>query len=404
MVTQFYDQRRFDLYSYDFLSNPYPTYQDLLENQPIYQCPKYGFYYIFQHKDIKRLLRHPHTSSDRSAALVANLTPEEQAQISPLRQSFSLMAIFNDPPQHTPIRKLMVRSLSNKVMNNMTTIIETVANQLIDLFIEKKQCDLIKDFAYPLPAVIISKLLGVPVSDIDKIKSWSDDLALFLSDSTKIDIVAKASDTVVAMSDYFSHLLTYYRNQPADNFMTKLIAIQQSQISLTDANLIANAILLVFGGHETTTNLIGNGWMTLKKHPEQLAKLGNHLNSAIEECLRFESPFQRIGRISTDPIDLDGFQIKANHRILLVLGAANRDPAIFQRPNQFDITRSDNPHLAFGHGIHLCSGASLSRLEAKVAFSLLQKRLHNWQLVDTKPKWQFNLSLRGMLSCPLQAI
>ncbi|MDE1460722.1 cytochrome P450 [Spartinivicinus poritis] len=309
MATQCYEQRKFDLHSYDFICNPYPTYQELLATQPIYQCPKYGFYYVFQHKDIKTLFKHPHASSDRSAALVANLSAEEQAQISPLTRSFSLMAIFNDPPQHTPIRKLMVRSLSNKVMNEMTTTIETVANQLIDLFIEKKQCDLIKDFAYPLPAIIISKLLGVPVTDIDKIKAWSDDLALFLSDSTKINIVAKASDTVLAMNDYFSHLLHYYRHHPADNFMSKLIEVQQSQSTLDDASLIANAILLVFGGHETTTNLIGNGWLTLKQHPEQLDKLDNHLSTAVEECLRFESPFQRIGRVSTQPITLGDIQI-----------------------------------------------------------------------------------------------
>ncbi|MDE1460721.1 cytochrome P450 [Spartinivicinus poritis] len=186
--------------------------------------------------------------------------------------------------------------------------------------------------------------------------------------------------------------------------MSKLIEVQQSQSTLDDASLIANAILLVFGGHETTTNLIGNGWLTLKQHPEQLDKLDNHLSTAVEECLRFESPFQRIGRVSTQPITLGDIQIRANHRILLILSAANRDPAIFQHPNQFTITRSDNAHIAFGHGIHLCPGAALSRLEAKIAFSLLKKRLHHWQLVDTTPAWQPNLGLRGMLTCPLQAI
>ena len=334
--------------------------------------------------------------------MVAGLNEAQRQAVEPLTSTLSKWLLFQDPPTHTPIRKLINQSLSNKVISAMEADIQLIVDKLIDGL--DGECDLISGLAYPLPAIVISHILGVPEEDRDQIKAWSSTIAQFLGARTDLSLVAKAQQDILAAKDYFYTLLKQQRLSPKNNVMSQMILLQEQQPSFTDEHLIANCILLIFAGHETTTNLIGNAWLTLLRHPEQLAMLRINpelMGGAIEECLRFESPVQRMGRLIKEPIALGGEILQPGRRALLLIGAANRDGALIDNPNKFDIQRPVSRHLAFGHGTHFCSGAALARLETKLALQTLCKRLKHSELVLDHPRWIYNVGMRAMESCPL---
>ncbi|OUS26844.1 hypothetical protein A9Q99_16645 [Gammaproteobacteria bacterium 45_16_T64] len=395
----------FDLSSPEFVANPYPTYERLLADAPIYWCEEREFYYVSHQPYVKALFLDPRASSDRVKPMVANLNDMQRQAVEPLTSTLSKWMLFQDPPEHTPIRKLVNQALSAKVISTMQADIQSIVDELIDDIVNADECDLIADFAYPLPAIVIALILGVPVEDRDKIKAWSTTIAQFLGAKTDLSMVAKAQQDILAAKAYFATLLQQERSSPRDNVMSQMLALQGRQPSFTDEHLIANCILLIFAGHETTTNLIGNAWLTLLQHPEQLAALRADprlVDAAIEECLRYESPVQRMGRLVKEPITLGDEILLPGKRVLLLMGAANRDGAFVDDPNRFNIHRSASRHLAFGHGIHLCSGAALARLETKLALLSLCQRLERSELLDSQPQWTYNLGMRAMERCPLK--
>jgi len=373
-----------------------------LKEAPIYWCEEREFYYISHLAYVKALFLDPRASSDRVKPMVAGLNEAQRQAVEPLTSTLSKWLLFQDPPMHTPVRKLINQSLSNKVISGMETDIQLIVDELMDGL--DGECDLIAGLAYPLPAIVISHILGVPVEDRDQIKAWSSTIAQFLGSKTDLSLVAKAQQDILAAKDYFYTLLKQQRLSPKNNVMSQMILLQEQQPSFTDEHLIANCILLIFAGHETTTNLIGNAWLTLLRHPEQLAMLRTNpelIGGAIEECLRFESPVQRMGRLLKEPIPLGGEILQPGRRALLLIGAANRDGALIDNPDTFDIQRPASRHLAFGHGTHFCSGAALARLEAKLALLALCKRLKHSELVLDRPRWIYNVGIRAMESCPL---
>lgn len=392
----------FDLSSAEFVANPYPIYERLLKEAPIYWCEEREFYYVSHLAYVKSLFLDSRASSDRVKPMVAGLNEVQRQAVEPLTSTLSKWLLFQDPPLHTPVRKLINQSLSNKVISTMETDIQLIVDRLVDSL--NGECDLITDFAYPLPAIVISHILGVPEEDRDLIKAWSSTIAKFLGTRTDLSLVAKAQQDILAAKEYFYILLKQQRLSTTENVMSQMILLQEQQPTFTDEHLIANCILLIFAGHETTTNLIGNAWLTLLRHPKQLAMLKANpdlIESAIEECLRFESPVQRMGRLIKEPIALGGEILQPGKRALLLIGAANRDETLIDNPNRFDIQRPASRHLAFGHGTHFCSGAALARLETKLALKTLCKRLKYSDLVLDHPRWIYNVGMRAMDSCPL---
>src|SRR5512143_1571245 len=265
-----------------------------------------------------------------------------------------------------------------RLITQMAPHIQALTDHLLDRIYDQGRLDIIRDLAYPLPAIIIAEMLGARPEDRDQLKRWSDDIARFLGTKTTADVAVQIQESVLAMIEYLCHVLARHRAEPRDNLMGSLLAFQQQDRSLTDADLLANCTGLIFAGHETTTNLIANSLLTLLKHPAQQDALQRDpalIITAVEEGLRYESPAQRLGRIPREAIDLGTSRIQQGQRILLLMGAANRDPKVFENPNTFAITRQPNPHVAFGYGIHQCSGAALGRLEAQIAINTMLRRL-----------------------------
>jgi cytochrome P450 len=319
-------------------------------------------------------------------------------------ETLARWVLFFDPPLHTPLRKAINRALTLRLITQMTSHIQALTEQLIDCVYAQGRMDIIRDLAYPLPAIVIAEMLGARPEDRDQLKRWSDDIARFLGTKTASDVAVQIQDSVLALIEYLRHVLERHRAEPMDNLMGSLLAFQHQHRSLTDADLLANCAGLIFAGHETTTNLIANGLLTLLRHPAQRDVLQRDpalSTRAVEECLRYESPVQRLGRISREDIDLATARIQQGQLILLLIGASNRDPKVFENPNAFDITRHDNPRLAFGYGIHLCPGAALGRLEAQLAINTVLRRLQLLTLVLEKPQWQYNLSLRTLEALPV---
>jgi cytochrome P450 len=263
-----------------------------------------------------------------------------------------------------------------------------------------------QDFAYPLPAMVIAEMLGVPTSDRDLLKAWSQKMATFFSLTKKGDpaVIESMAQTLLELTDYLREIVRQRRQVPQDDMISNLLAADEEGNILTEEELLSNCVLMLFAGHETTMNLIGNGLLALQRHPEQYEKLKRNpaLGAmAVEELLRYDSPVQFLARVAMADLAFGGKQIRAGERITFALGAANRDPAQFSAPDKLELSRQKNKHLTFGYGTHFCLGASLARLEAEIAFNTLLRRLPRLQLATETVTWRSGFQLRGLTSLPV---
>src|SRR5512144_1133633 len=340
---------QYDLNSQAFANHPYPTYERLLAEAPIYWDEEDHHWYVSGYEDVIRLFKDPRLSSNRLDLLVSSLSFEERQAVQPLMDSLARWVLFCDPPRHTPLRKAINRALTLRLVTQMTPQIQALTDHLLDRIYDQGRLDIIRDLAYPQPAIIIAEMLGARPEDRDQLKRWSDDIARFLGTKTTADVAVQIQESVLAMIEYLRHVLARHRAEPRDNLMGSLLAFQHQDRSLTDADLLANCAGLIFAGHETTTNLIANSLLTLLRQPVQRDALQRDpalITTAVEEGLRYESPAQRLGRIPLEDIDLGTARIQQGQRIILLIGAANRDPTVFDNPTTFDITRQPNPHVA----------------------------------------------------------
>jgi cytochrome P450 len=280
-----------------------------------------------------------------------------------------------------------------------------LGDELLDQVQAAGQMDVIGDLAYPLPAIVIAELLGVPVADRDRFKVWSDAFAAFLDGSTLTpETQLHAMGCIGEFVQYFRAMVQERRAHPRDDLLQALIAAEERGDTLTEEELLSNCVLLIAAGHETTTNLIGNGLLALLRHPDQLQQLKHDPSlgqSAVNELLRYESPVQLTDRIATEDLDLGGIQVSAGQYVTVVIGAANRDPAQFPDPDRLDIRRQDNRHLAFGYGIHFCLGAALARLEGQVALTTMLRRLQGMRLATEEPAWRHSVVFRALETLPI---
>ncbi|MNJ41654.1 cytochrome P450 family protein [Paenibacillus bouchesdurhonensis] len=309
-----------------------------------------------------------------------------------------------DEPDHRRLRRLVSKAFTPRFIESLRPRVQKIADELIDLVQARGQMDLVTDYAYPLPINVISEMLGVPRADREQIQSWSAALAHGLGLGRREPGV---DEHLRAFGEYTAQLVDIKRQQPGNDLISQLIAIEEEEDRLDEAELVSMITLLIFAGHETTSNLIATGSLMLLDHPEQLKKLQANLSlvpSAVEELLRFNGPATIAGpRFATEDIELAGQQIKKGDAVIVVLKSANRDEIPFAYPEELDITRKINRHLAFGHGIHMCLGAPLARMEGEIAFTTLLTRVPGIRLnmPREKVKWNFTLSSQGLTKLPV---
>lgn len=390
-----------DLLSDAFLADPYPTYHRLLAEAPVHWNPiAGGAWIVTRYADIAALLRDSRLSVNRTDTYRQFMRDNDESRA--LMATISAELLFIDPPDHTRLRGLVSKAFTSPAVAALRPRVEQLTEQLLDL-VRGDDFDLIHDFAYPLPARVITELLGLSAEAHDELRQWADDIMEF---SGSIRGLKRALASNVAMRRYLEDVIEKRRRAPGDALLDRLIAAEEQGARLSNEELLATVILLFNAGHHTTMNLIGNGLLALLRHPDQLARLRAEparLPSAVEELLRYDGPLQSTGRIALEDLTVSGTPIKRGELLLLMLGAANRDPDQFHSPDVLDVERSEPRHLAFGAGIHFCVGAALARLEAPIALAAILRRFQRLRVADEQLVWSRNFSLRGLKSLRVAA-
>jgi cytochrome P450 len=316
------------------------------------------------------------------------------------------MMLMRDPPDHTRLRGLVAKAFTARRIEAMRARVQDLTDRLLDKIIPLGGIDLIRDLAFPLPVLVICELLGIPEEDQARFVTGSSSGAVLLNPTppTRAEL-DDANRGTLESGAYFEALFEQRRREPCDDLITQLVQAEEAGDRLTTGELRANVSLLFAAGHETTVNLIGNGFLSLLRHPEQWRMLCDDpslIPNAIEEILRFESPVQAVARTVAEPVELSGVNLEPPAIVVSLIGAANRDPAVFENPDRFDIARKDLRPLSFGGGIHFCLGAQLARIEAAVVFETVLRRLPELRLVELdQPKWRSSFTLRGLIELPV---
>jgi pimeloyl-[acyl-carrier protein] synthase len=402
---------QYDLDSPEFLANPYPIFDRMRSNDPIFWSERNKYWILTRYSDITSLIQSELLSSNRIGAHASRMPIEAREYFRPFFSAVSSWMLMIDPPDHTRLRALVNKAFTPRVVENMRDLVQDLVNDMLAAVKKQGRMDLMADLANPLPATVIAELLGVPGTDQRQFKAWSDDIALALSG---IDTAGSKEElfglydlgqkSFLALSDYFRERVVELRRKPQENLLSALAQAEEQGDRLTQDELFANCVLLMIAGHETTTNLIGNGMLALLQNPSQRAALTAKPESivcAVEELLRYDSPVQKMGRIALADIQVAGKQILKGQLVCFSFAAANRDPEQFVDPQRLDITRKPNRHLAFGHGLHYCVGAALARLEGQIAINSVLRSLPNIALANENLEWHRNFTLRGLKSLPI---
>ncbi len=337
-------------------------------------------------------------------------TPEQLtglglSALTPLAEVMVRQMLFLDPPAHGRVRGLASKAFTARRVERLRSHIQEITDQLLDSVQHQGSMDIIADLALPLPAIVTAEMLGVPSSDWKQLTLWSADFAQVLGNfQHNPEHATRVMRSLNAMCDYFRAAVQEHRVDPRDDLISAFLSAEIDGDRFSEEEVIANTIVTMVGGQETTTNLIGNGMLTLLKHPEQLEQLKADpalLPSAVEELLRYESPSQHTARLAPDDVELGGKMIRKRQAVIAVMGAANRDPERFTEPDQLDLRRQDNRHLAFAWASHFCFGAPLARIEGQIALGTLLKRVPNLTLKSEHLTWRENLGLRGLTALPV---
>jgi pimeloyl-[acyl-carrier protein] synthase len=386
----------------DILANPYPLYHRLRTEDPVHWDSYLHSWVVTRYEDVVTVLQ------NFSAARAP--TPEQLkglglSELEPVAKVMLRQMLFRDPPDHTRLRSLAAVAFSPSKVAALRSHIQGITDKLINVVTPKGRMDVISDLADLLPAILTAELMGVPVEDHSQLKEWSKNfseiLGNFQHNPGRTAVMLK---TVEQMTDYFRHRMRAKACPSQEGVVHTLMNAEVDGDRLTEEEVIANSIITLVGGLETTTNLIGNGLLSLLRNPRQLQMLRANPSlypSTIEELLRYESPIQYTARLAPADVDLGGKLIRRHQAVIAVVGAANHDPERFRDPDRLDITRQDNRHLAFGWAAHFCFGAPLARLEGQIALSTILRRLHNLALDPTALVWQTNMGFRGLESLPV---
>jgi pimeloyl-[acyl-carrier protein] synthase len=388
----------------DLWANPYPIYHRLRATQPVY--PTGTSVLLTRYADVAAALRDRRMSSNRNhgstrLAVLESLAKPERTQFREMMEFTGLWMLLNDPPDHTRLRGLANQAFTARRVAQMRERIQGIVDDLLDAVAPRGAMDAIADLAAPLPVFVIAELVGISREGRARMKRWSDVVGTFLGGLSN---AGEMHQTIAEFRVYLLELAAQRRFEPHDDLLTGLVQAEEERSRLSEEELLAMCVLLLVAGHETTTHVIGNGLLTLLRHPDQLAHLRDDpalIQPAVEELLRYESPLPAIPRVPLEDVEIGGTVLPAGVSLDLLLGAANRDPDILPDPDRLDITQQDNKHLAFAHGPHFCLGAPLARLEAQVTLGTLVRRFSQLQLAAQRVQWLPLFGLRGLTALPV---
>jgi pimeloyl-[acyl-carrier protein] synthase len=389
------------LFGPEMLADPYPLYHQLRAVDPVYWSATFNAWIVTSYDDVAAGLNDLRLSSDRSALL------QEMAGSQELAPFFSFLArrmVLSDPPKHTRLRGLVSKAFTPHVVEAMRPHIQRLVDGFLDGVQGAGRMDLIRDLAFPLPATVITEMLGVPPEDRDLLKAWSDDFVVFFSThpaNITLDQYRAALRSMRNMVDYFRAALPRVRSDARPCLLQTMGLAEDQGDRLSEEELFANANLLLVAGHETTTHLIGNAMLALLRHPDQMQRLQTDpslMPGAVEEFLRHAGPVQFTNRVAREDVPMGGKTIRRGQFVFLFLAAANRDPVHFPDPDRLDVSRAAHKHVALGLGHHFCLGAPLARLETQIAIATILHRLPKLRLTTDQFVYRDNFNLRGLQS------
>lgn len=387
-----------DLTHPEVIERPYEYFGELRENDPVHWNEKWGGWIVTRYEDVRQCLQ---DDEHLSVEVEADRLRESSLELPEAESMFPRWIIYLDPPEHTKLRRIIGEAFNPEMVSNQHGPAERITESLIDKIKagDPDEIEFIEDFAFELPVQVIAEIMGLPTKDRDRIGEWSEDIALTLFHYYDADERHQKTERAIKeFADYLHGIVEERKANPQNDLITYLTRAEADGETLTDDEVVATAVLLLFGGHETTTKLLTNGILELLRHPDQLELLREDPSlapKAVEEILRYQGTSKSLTRGVVKDFELRGRQIEAGQRILLSQAAANRDPRQFDDPETFDITRGSMDHLGFGHGTHHCIGAPLARLETRTAFPALVQAFPNMELATEEIEWTQSPLVRG---------
>jgi cytochrome P450 len=386
----------------EYFNNPYPTYKKFLNESPVFWSEELSAWIISPYELVEAGL-HSSTlnAGERMSAASSHFSDEERKQYSAILHNLNNWIVFQDPPSHTRLRRLISKSFTPRSITAFEPKIEKIVNDLLDEIGDKEKFDLVAEFSFRLPAAVMCDLLGIPLDRQWDLKRWADGIAGFSAAARVTSEKAKfANEMALESRKYLITLFEELRKEPGDNLLSRLVDQSDEPNPLSDDELVALVVQLFFAGFETTEGLIGNMMIALANHPDELAKLRANpelITNAVEETLRFDSSILKQSRVASEDQDFGGQKIKKGDYMHFMIGAANYDPARFSDAHIFDVERDDVGHVSFGHGIHFCIGAPLARLEARIALRALLERLSRIEILEPAPVYPELFAVRKPL-------
>lgn len=389
-----------------FLADPFPVYQHLRDQDPAHWSGELKSWVLTRYDDVKRVCLDVQMSSDRLRPFFATLPSAEAARMAELARILTLWMVFRDPPEHTRLRRLASRVFNARSIAALRPNVEAIAAWLLERIGERTELDFIAEFAGPLPALVIMDMLGVPREELARLKHLSDEMALFIGSAR--DTAGKYERAEAAtreMAELFRALIAERRRTPRADLLSELVRLEDDGERLSDDELVATCVLLLFAGHETTTHHIANGLAALLRFPGELEKLRRKpalAPAAVEELLRYDGPIGAQVRIVQEPQRFHGRELRPGDRVFLMMNAANRDPRAYDRPDRVELERHGPPHLTFGYGAHICLGFPLARLEGQIALPAVLARWREIEAASERVQWLDSMVLRGMKAFPVR--
>ena len=381
--------------------DPYPVYAKLRARDPVHYSRLMDAWVFTRYRDADAILRdHRHFSSDPRKRKAS------KRQRASLPSPEDMTMLFLDPPDHTRLRALVNKAFTRKAVNALEPHVRGLMESLLDDVEDPAGFDWMEAVANPLPVIVIAEMLGVPPEDRAQFRIWSDRRARILEPTITAREREIAEEAAQSLDAYFLPIMEDRRAAPRDDIISALVQAEEAGDTLTEREMLTMVRLLLVAGNETTTNLLGNGLLALLRHPEQLNALREDpdlVPAAVEELLRFDSPVQTDFRTAVEDCDVNGFPAQRGQNVVVLIGAANHDPAVFDAPDRLDVHRRDTGHISLGRGIHHCLGAQLARLEARVAFEVLLERFSSIRLLADQPAFRNSIVLRGLRSLPVGA-
>jgi pimeloyl-[acyl-carrier protein] synthase len=377
--------------------DPYAAYRELREQEPIHRS-SLGLWFITRYTDAEAVLR------DRRCGRNFDRFLDLQIGTGPLRTMFSGMMLYHDPPDHTRLRSLVAKVFTPRVVASLQPFIEQLVDELLDAALARGSLDVIGDLAYPLPALVICQLLGIPIEDRQTLRAWSRDLSAALDYMITPEVLERANRAAQASTDYLTQLVAERRRRPQQDLISMMIQAEDDGARLSETEIVSTCMLLFGAGHETTTSVIGTSVLALLQNPEQLRLLLRTpalLPRAFDEFVRYDCPIHMAGRVTCERVQVGDHTIDPGEIIVIILAAANHDPERFSEPDRLDIERSDNTPLSFGGGLRYCLGSALAKVETQAALHAMLSRCRDMRLTTATLQWRETVVFRGLESLPI---